>query len=243
MDETTPQVSSLSRQAIDAALNCKWTDAVTLNKQIIDLDSQNTAALNRLAKAYCEQGQFSEAKKLYAKVLDIDPYNPIAAKNLKRVQTFKNDGAVHVAEHDTQKLSASSFLQEPGVTKIVNLIKLAEPSKLSTLSTGMEVKLNPKNRGITINDLDNSYVGVLPDDISFQLLRLIKGGNKYQAVIKAIRPNGLTVLIREVFRSRKFKNQPSFLEESHITSFPSDHISIPSEGSGDDAPTEEETEV
>lgn len=242
MDDTaSPEITALSRLAIDSALNCKWSEAAELNRKILESEPQSTAALNRLAKALSEMGTYSEARKIYNQVLEIDSYNLIAAKNLKRIQPFKSDGVIPEG-HDLQKLSAASFLQEPGVTKIVNLVKLAEPQRLSTLSTGMSVKIHPKNRSITVTDLNDNYLGVLPDDISHQLIRLTTGGNKYSGTVKAVKQNGLTILIRETFRSKKFRNQPSFLEESHIVSFPSDHISIPTDGL-DDSPTAEGEEA
>lgn len=231
MDETvsSPEINSLSRQAIEAALNCNWVLAASLNQKIIELKPEDIPSLNRLAKALSEQGKYSEAKKIYSQVLKLDPYNPIAFKNSKRIASFKEDKAPQ--ENGIHKLSASVFLQEPGVTKIVNLIKVAEPNKLSTLSTGMEVNIVSKSRGVVINDGNNSYLGVLPDDIAHQMLKLIEGGNKYQAIIKSVKNNGLTILIREVFRSKKFRNQPSFLEESHIVSYPSDHLTLSGDSS------------
>src|SRR5206468_2099564 len=77
---------------------------------------------------------------------------------------------------------------------------------------GMPVELIVKNRKITILDRRGIYLGILPDDLSHLLLRLIKGGNKYQGFVKSVRSNGLTILIRESFRSKRFKNQPSFPE-------------------------------
>lgn len=241
MDDASANLSLLQKLAIDAALNCKWEEAAQINQKLKTLDPENIPCLNRLAKALTELGSYNEAKKIYNEVLKLDPYNPIAAKNLKRITGLKDD-APHQNSELPQKLSAALFLQEPGVTKIINLIKVAEPQKLSSLTTGMTVNVVPKNRGIVINALDNCYLGVLPDDISHQLLKLIKGGNKYQAVIKSIKSNGLTVLIRETYRSRRFKNQPSFLDDSQISSY-SDHISLPADGLDDSILESEEADA
>jgi hypothetical protein len=100
---------------------------------------------------------------------------------------------------------------------MVNLLKVAEPQKLSQAFCGMKVLMAVKNHKITIIDANGDYLGVLPDDISHHLLRLYKGGNKYDLFIKSIRVNSLSVLIKETFRSKKFKNQPSFLEYSDST--------------------------
>ncbi|OGE30645.1 hypothetical protein A2631_03765 [Candidatus Daviesbacteria bacterium RIFCSPHIGHO2_01_FULL_44_29] len=236
--EDSATIAALNRRAIDAALNCNWTEAIEINEQIIVDDPENIPCLNRMAKAYTELGKYSRAKKIYQEVLKLDPYNPIASKNLKRIAPFKLDENPHNGNETKQKLSVSSFLQEPGVTKIVSLVKVAEPHKLSALSTGMKVTILPKSRGITITDLDGAYLGVLPDDIAHLLLKFISGGNKYEAIVKSVKSNGLTVLLRETFRSRRFKNQPSFLEDSHYASYPSDHLSLGADMMMDDSPNE-----
>lgn len=221
MDHQASLSPNLAQLAIEAALDSKWEEALKLNKQIIKVDPQNIDALNRQAKAYMELGKGNLAKKCYSEVLKVDPYNPIASKNLKIVKAFKSNGYVPIANGHV-KLSPSLFLQEPGKTKIVNLLKVAEPQKLSMAYCGMKVEMVVKNRKITILDANGAYLGVLPDDISHHILRLLKGGNKYELFIKSIRVNGLAVLIREVFRSKRFKNQPSFLESHGNNTMSSD---------------------
>lgn len=218
-----PSSSNLNKLAIDAALDSKWTEALKLNRQIIKVDPQNVDALNRQARCYMELGKNNLAKKYYAEALKIDPYNPIAAKNLKIIKSLhgslnhgssnKSDGSPHIADGQV-RIAPGLFLQEPGKTKVVNLLKVAEPKTLSQTFCGMSVNMLIKNKKIIIVDSFEAYLGVLPDDISHHLVRLIKGGNKYNIVIKSVRVNGLSVLIREINRSKRFKNQPSFLEGS-----------------------------
>lgn len=200
------------RNAIEAALDCRWAEAIELNSKIIKIEPESVDALNRIAHAYFELGNIKIAKKYYSQVLKFDSYNPIALKNLKIIQAFKGNG--HASPSNGVKLSASLFLQEPGKTKAVSLLKVAEPQKLSQVSAGCTASLITKNRGITVIDSRGGYLGVLPDDISFSLTRLMRGGNKYEVVIKSVRVNGLSILIKETFRASKFKNQPSFLEFS-----------------------------
>lgn len=211
MDDSS--LSPLFHEAIDAALDSRWEDALKINKKIIKLDPQNIDALNRQAKAYMELGNSNLAKRYYSEVLKYDPYNPIAQKNLKMMKSFKLTRQNFVPNGHC-KLSPSLFLQEPGKTKIVNLLKVAEPQKLSQAYCGMPVNMAIKNRKITIVDSNENYLGVLPDDINHHLLRLFKGGNKYDLFVKSIRVNSLAIIIKETFRSKKFKNQPSFLEYS-----------------------------
>lgn len=239
--DAAPQSSILYQQAIDAALDSRWDEALKINKKIIKLDPQNVDALNRQAKAYLELGKTNLAKKYYSESLKFDPYNPIAIKNLKIIKSFKSKGQVYVSNgHDHTRLSPSLFLQEPGKTKIVNLLKVAEPQKLSQAFCGMRVGMVIKNRKITIVDTNGNYLGVLPDDISHLLLRLFKGGNKYDLFIKSVRVNSLSIIIKEIFRSKRFKNQPSFLEYSDSSA--STNILTSIDGVGTEYSESEETE-
>jgi tetratricopeptide (TPR) repeat protein len=207
MDEDS--ASTLQKQAITAALSYNWDVAVDLNKKMIKLCPDDTDCLNRLARALFELGKYPQAKKIYQEVLTLDPYNVIAQKNLKKIGAFKK-GVVKTSHNGHSQLSPLLFLEEAGITKVLTLVKLAEPQKLSMSSAGEEVLLQLKNRGISVTDMEGNYLGVLPDDASHLLMKLINGGNKYQAIIKSIKPNSLSILVREVFRSKKFKNQPSF---------------------------------
>lgn len=241
--DIAPQSSSLYHQAIEAALDSKWEEALKINKKILKLDPLNIDALNRRAKAYMELGKPNLAKKSYSAVLKCDPYNPIALKNLKIIKSFKSNGEDFVP-YCQAKLSPSLFLQEPGKTKVVNLLKVAEPQKLSHAFCGMKVNMAVKNRKITIVDLLGNYLGVLPDDVSHHLLRLFKGGNKYELFIKSVRVNSLSIIIKEVFRSKRFKNQPSFLEYSPSSAVTASIFpSLNNSGSDEEEEVEEEAEV
>ncbi len=232
MNDERPSSPELHKQAINAAITCNWQTAIELNQKILESEPQNTEVLNRIAKAYFETGTYSQAKKVYTQVLEIDPYNTIAEKNLKKAASLKKDGIIPGSASMT--LSPAMFLEEPGVTTLVNLVKIAEPQKLLKLSPGTVVTLVPKKRGVSVTDSRDVYLGAFPDDSAFHLLKLLKGGNKFMSIIKSIRPpSGLTVLLRETYRSKKFKNQASFLEESRVVSF-SENITLIERGAEDD---------
>jgi tetratricopeptide (TPR) repeat protein len=222
----------LTQQAISAALSSEWQKALELNQQIIQSYPNNVDALNRAARAYFELGDLDQSKKHYQKALEFDPYNQIAFKFLKRIEACRKKGGRGENHHSNNHvlLSADMFIEEPGKTKVVNLLKVAEPQRLSLLSPGTLVNLVVKNRGVSVTDPNNDYLGVLPDDLSHQLIRLIKGGNHYQALLKTIKTNSLTVLIRETHRSARFRNQPSFLDNMDLSmTYSSDHIVVPAD--------------
>lgn len=216
-------LSNLSQLAIDAALSANWKDALTINQEIIKIEPKNIDALTRKAKACLELGDPEEAEKCYNEALKIDSYNPIALKNLKMMKALGKDKLKQNTQNGKPHImSGSMFLQEPGKTKIVSLLKVAEPQKLSQIFCGMNVDLVIKGKKINVTDGDNTYLGILPDDTSHLLVRLIKGGNKYEALVKSTKLNGLSIMIREIYRSKKFKNQPSFIEGGSSASLSND---------------------
>lgn len=225
----TDSTNSLHQMAIDAALSSNWQQAIDLNSQIIDSEPKSIEACNRLGRAYFELGKFPEAKEFFDKSLQNDPYNQIAARFIKRIETVKKrSGKAQNSlgkDHNCPQVDSDLFIEEPGKTKLVALLKTAEPQKLSLLSSGALVNLNIKNKVIAVIDQDGEYLGVLPDDLSHHLVRLMHGGNKYQAIIKTVKTNGLSILIRETYRCSRFKNQPSFLNNLNMAQiYSSDHI-------------------
>ena len=212
-------ISLLCQFAIESALSSNWTDAVKINEKILKSDPANVEALNRLARAYCLQGLNAKAGKTYQKVLGIDPYNTIAKRNLEKISKLapgSKNGKPDVHSNDstatiTQNLSAV-FVFEPGKTKVINLLNLASPSVLATLNCGEKVSFVPKKHSITITKDDGTYLGALPDDLSFKLIAFISGGNKYETYVKYATTKSLAIFIRETERSSKFTNQPSFAQ-------------------------------
>ena len=198
-------VDDLEKQAIQAAIKGAWIKAINLNRQLIKENSKNIAALNRLARAYWELGKTDQAKKIYKNTLTLDPYNSIAIKNLQRLSKKRKK------PQQTKIIYTSDlFIEEPGKTKTVKLIKLASFETLSELNNGQPVKLIPKKRVINVMTEEEIYLGTIPDDLSLRLIKLLRGGNRYQAFIKAVDQQHLEIFIRETFRSKCFHNLPSF---------------------------------
>lgn len=85
-------LSSLVSKATEMALANMWgEDAFKINHMILDLDNSNSAACTRLAKYYKLQDNFTEAKKMYSKALEINPNNQGARNNLLAIEKFENE--------------------------------------------------------------------------------------------------------------------------------------------------------
>ncbi len=193
--------------AIAAALRQNWKEAVRINTSLLKKDKNDIESGNRLAFAQLKIGQLTAAKRTYQKVLKLDPYNQIALKNLKRLTSLKRKD---LPKEGGGQISPLFFLEEPGKTKIASAINLAPLAVLSSLSPGQEVFLKAKNHVVEIRDEKHVYLGALPDDLSFRLIHLLAAGNRYQAIVKGAGKNFLTVILREIFRAKRFRQYPSF---------------------------------
>ena len=198
---------TLKNQAIQTALEGNWQEAITINKSLIHEDPQDVDALNRLALAYTIIGKAKEAKSTYQKVLMLDPLNPIALRNLKRLK----DKGLNITGggSTTGTCINNKFLEEPGKTKVVELVNIAQPNIVEALRTGQSLELGIKRLKIFALE-GTQYVGVLPDDISKRLIKFIKNGCKYEAYVKSANQHKVTIFIKEIKKTTRYKDQPSF---------------------------------
>lgn len=200
-----------AQDAIQAALAGNWEEAVRLNKQIVADAPTNIDALNRLAHALFELGQWQKARKTYRAILKQDKYNVIAFRGLARLEQNTTSAATRVHEPSTFPLSPGLFLEEPGITKILKLLRPASPRVLSKHSVGNPVILCMKHRSLVITSNAGEYLGVLPDELARHLQPRIRAGNVYEAYIKSVGAKEVTVLLRETHRKGKYRTLPAFL--------------------------------
>lgn len=203
--------------AIKKALENNWQEAYSVNQQLLKDSPNDIDTLNRLAFSLVKLGRFEEAKKMYRKVVRIDKTNPIALKNLKKIdsmtkQSMKKyqlrDKGTHVHLNDL-------FIEEAGKTKMVELKNVTDKKTLSLLQPGDPVALTLKRSKIFIQS-NNKYIGMLPDTVSMRLIPFVKSGSEYQAFIKSIDEKNVSVFIKETKKSGKFKNQLSFPSSGFI---------------------------
>jgi len=193
-------------QAIQATLQGNWEQAITLNEELLQENPKDIETLNRLAFAYTAIGNAGEAKKLFQMVLDIDGSNPIALKNLKRL----GDGGIKKNGFSPFHIDNTMFLEEVGKTKVISLVNTAPLNILRILQVGQPLTLCIKRSKIFVLDGKEQFLGMLPDNISRRLIKFLNGGNQYMTYVKAVFNRDITVFIKEIKRSNRFKNQPSF---------------------------------
>jgi len=233
---------SLSATAIDAAISRNWKKAIELNETILSHSPSDVDALSRLAFAYTQLRKIDRARQLYRKILNLDRYNIIAQKNLDKLNSIHSKASLEQTSISTPVLP-NLFIEEPGKTKSVILKNIAPFSILSKLHICDTVQLFPKRHSIEVRDGTKTYLGALPDDIAFRLLRFLKSGNTYHVCIKNIAKNSATVFIRELTRGKRFATQPTFLPTNRDFS-----LSVPKElkkdrgDTGDDGESQDESD-
>jgi len=197
---------TLKNQAIQTALQGNWQEAILINKSLIKEDPLDVDALNRLALAYAIIGKPKEARSTYQKVLELDPLNPIAIRNLKKLK----DKGLNLAKGTSiSGCINNKFLEEPGKTKVVELVNIAQPTVVEALQTGQSLELSIKRLKIFALE-GTQYIGVLPDDIARRLIKFIKNGCKYEAYVKSSNQHKVTIFIKEIKKTSRYKDQPSF---------------------------------
>jgi hypothetical protein len=209
-------MTPLKSQAIQTALVGDWTTAVTINQQLLVENPNDIDTLNRLAFAFLSLGQIKDAKGLYEKVLSLDMKNPIAIRNLKRL----NDTKTKKSNIPLNNL----FIEEPGKTKVIELLNVADKKVISHLRSGERIELRIKRSKIFAIDSENQYIGMLPDDICQRLIKFMNAGNQYEAYVRTVDSNRACIFVRETKRIKRFRDQPSFVSmEKTKLSFKSAH--------------------
>ena len=201
--------------AIKQALKGDFLTACKTNEQILKQDPKNIDALNRLGQAYLQLGHLQKAKTVYCKALRLDRFNPIAKRNLEKIKDFPTK---KLKQNQSLCKSKINFLEEPGKTKLVALLRLGETKNLVKLLTGQLLHFINRRKVICLYDNEKSYIGRLPDDLSRRLIWLIKRGNCYQAHVKSVEKKRILVFLKETKQAEKNHNYTSFPSEDDICS-------------------------
>ena len=203
--------NDLGKKAISLALNGEWAEAAELNQTILNQSPDDVEAMNRLGKAQMELGQYSEARVVLARVVQLAPYNSIAKKNLVRLDQMET--APNPAKQTRKSGGVPQlFIEESGKSGITLLHKTASGPIVASIGPGEPVTLAVEKNSIVVSVRDDEYLGRIEPKLGSRLIRLMNGGNRYQAAVIGVKEQGITIIIREIY------SDPSLHK---ICSFPS----------------------
>lgn len=197
-----------SKQAIALAMQGQWQEAVAANKSLLESFPDDVDAGNRLGKAYLELGEYSLAREAYEKVIEIDPYNTIARKNLERLSHLDETSAS--VGRGVHKVVPQQFIGEVGKAGVINLYQLAPPEILAKTVVGDEGNLRIDGSNLLVENSRREYLGQVEPKYGQRLLRLMEGGNRYTATIISSATGAVKVMIREVYQHPSQAGQLSF---------------------------------
>jgi len=194
------QRRQLADQAIGHATRGDWDAAVQANRELLEL-GPDTDAYNRLGKALAELGRHAEALEAYEQALARDATNRIAERNVERLRLLaeRQPEAAEVAgDGKPEKAPAALFIEEMGKTGHARLINLASADKLAPLSPGDQVVLMPSGDHLLANVRDEE-IGQVEPRVGSRLVKLMAGGNRYEAAITILSRDEVRIIIRETF--------------------------------------------
>jgi len=197
-----------SKNAIALAMQGRWREAVAANKEIIESFPNDVDAYNRLGKAYIELGEYALAKEAYSRAVELDAYNIIALKNLRRL-SYLGEAAASL-QADSDKAKPEHFIEETGKAGVVNLHRLAPQGVLAKIVAGDRVYLKVSDSSLTVENGRGEYLGQVEPRHAQRLIKLMAGGNQYAAAIVSSAEDRVAVIIREVYQDPSQAGQLSF---------------------------------
>jgi tetratricopeptide (TPR) repeat protein len=201
-----------SRQAIALAMEGRWREAVAVNRGIIEDFPNDADAFNRLGRAYMELGEYAQARGAYQRTKELDPYNAIAEKNLRRLSHLKETAAAKSPPREhSHRVEPRVFIEETGKAGVVNLHRLAPKEVLAEVVAGDSVNLRIDDSSLIVEDTTSlEYLGRVEPRYSQRLIKLMNGGNRYAATVISSSESHLTIIIREVYQHPSQAGQLSF---------------------------------
>ena len=196
-----------SREAIGLALEGNWEQAVEVNREVLRLFPDDVEALNRLGKAFMELGRYSGARSAFESAARISPYNSIARKNLERLPHLEETAR---PPKQSKGVSPYLFIEERGKSCMTALERPAAPDVLGRMATGDPVELRANGHALLVENQQGDCVGRVESKLGMRLMRLMKAGNRYEAVVVSVSPQDVSVIILETYRHRDTKGICSF---------------------------------
>ncbi len=212
----TPNRAQGKRRLVERALELagegRWEESEQVNRDILARFPRDFEAMNRLGKAFAEQHRYSEARDIYQKVLEIEPTNPIARKNVARMELLSTqptdmNGAVREARPQARQ---AMFIEEPGQSAMQLVESAVAQTTLSKLISGDHLELRQQGESVGVYNWEGEFIGFLPARVGHRLSAMMANGNQYQAAVAAVLDGALRIVVRETFRSPENSGRLSF---------------------------------
>ncbi len=194
-------------EAIQAAIESRWADALAINRALVERHGDDDEACNRIGKALTEVGETDQALEAYRRALALNPLNVIAQKNVRKLEALlesreKLSGAKGTIDVDL-------FAEEPGKSALTILNPLKSRVTV-TVVPGETVELHVQDGGLQAQTVRGVVLGDVDSKIARRLVPLIETGNRYTAAVARVEEGQIEVIVRESFQSAENARRSSF---------------------------------
>jgi tetratricopeptide (TPR) repeat protein len=196
-------------EAIAAALESRWADAVAINEALNERHGPDEETYNRLGKAKSELGNLQEALEAYQSSLDLNPLNLIAQKQVRRIAGLLEVRARPAAAAGV--IDVDLFSEEPGKSGRTALtpprgggavgVAVAPGDTVALIASGSQL-LAETSRGVAL--------GAVESKLSHRLRPLMETGNRYSAAVARVEDEQIELIIREIFQAPENSRKSSF---------------------------------
>lgn len=195
-------------EAIAAALESRWADAVSINETLIERHGADEETYNRLGKARSELGDLEGALSSYRASLDLNALNLIAQKQVRRIGALLEARARPVAAAGV--IDVDLFTEEPGKSGRTVLTPPAGGVVGVAVAPGDTVELIPSGSQLLAETSRGVALGAVESKLGGRLRPLLETGNRYSAAVASIDDSRIELIVREVFQAPENSRKSSF---------------------------------
>ena len=198
-------------KAVTLALEGRWEEAATLNKELLELFPEDVESLNRLGKAYLELRRYSMARGAFGAAAAVAPHNTIAKKNLYRLENLAHDGEDEASPPPpSSRVMPNLFIEDSGKSSVTVLHKPAGVPVLAKVAPGDLVDLKAGENRLAVHAPQGQLLGEVEPKLGNRLLRLIRQGNRYSGAVVSVQHPRISVALREVYTHPSLLGTASF---------------------------------
>ncbi len=199
----------LRGQAVEQAASNRWEEAVTTNQQLITL-GEDTDTFNRLGKALFELNRLAESRDAYQRTLRMMPNNPIAKRNVDRIEDLISRSADAPRKLNRQIIDLRLFITETGKSALTTLVEVTRSPVLASLVMGEKVALRVDGKSVYVADSTGTQIGRVEPRLAQRLIDLLQSGNRYAAAIASVDGTTIRLLLRETYQDPSQRARVSF---------------------------------
>ena len=194
-------------EAIQLALESRWSEALAVNRALLERHGEDEETFNRLGKALSELGQAEEALDAYQQSLRINPLNIIAQKNVRKLSALLQ--APTRPEGMAAAIDVDLFTEEPGKSGITVLVPPTGGVDV-VVAPGDVVELHVDHGQLRARTVRGIDLGDVDTKLARRLVPLMISGNRYSAAVARVDDRKIEVMIRETYQAPENARKTSF---------------------------------